>query len=95
MSDLAEQHQLFLERHLKAKAHAIKEQLDLKLIPNPVVRIYGFGPKGQKCKGCKKLYFRQHSKRYYKCELRKETRGTGSDHRVNWPACSKFERASA
>ena len=59
--------------------------------PNPVVRKLGPDPEGRICRDCTRLYYRQMSKRYYKCDLRKETGGPGSDHRVFWKACSRFE----
>jgi hypothetical protein len=48
---------------------------------------------GFKCKTCDRLYRKiYHNKRYYKCELRGNTNGPGTDHRVNWPACGKYIR---
>ena len=58
---------------------------------NPMVRAYGLLEPKQKCKKCKYLYGKQYSKVYYKCELRSNTNGSATDHRVNWPACKKFE----
>ena len=59
---------------------------------NPCVRMFGRGPEGSICKICKHLdYHQPGNKRFYKCYLRPFTRGPGSDHRVRWPACAKFE----
>ncbi len=58
---------------------------------NPLVRIFGKGPEGRKCKECKHLFVKQYASRYYKCALRVDTNGPGSDHRANYPACSKFQ----
>lgn len=58
---------------------------------NPLVRLHGRGPVGVRCKACRFLYGRRFSKTYWKCSQRVETRGPGSDHRVNWFACAKFE----
>jgi len=59
--------------------------------PNPLVRLHGeMG--GEKCKNCKHLIWHQASKRYYKCNQRKITRGAATDHRVNWDACKLFIR---
>jgi hypothetical protein len=63
--------------------------LELRRI-NPCVNIYGPGPDGATCKTCANLFYHQLSKRYYKCSLRGCTHGPGTDHRVSWPACSKF-----
>ena len=62
--------------------------------PIEYVRVYGPGPEGRTCKTCRHLYYRQFSKRYYKCAYREETGGPGSDHRVGWNACAKYEEAS-
>jgi hypothetical protein len=60
--------------------------------PNPCVRLYGYGPEGERCKTCAKLWSHRTARTYYKCELREFTRGPGSDHRVGWAACAKYER---
>jgi hypothetical protein len=59
---------------------------------NPMIKLYGEMP-GKKCKTCIHLFYRQFSKKYYKCELREGrcSRGPSSDHRVNFPACGKHE----
>jgi len=62
--------------------------------PNPCVKLYGYDPDGRLCQYCKHLWYKQrskHSTRHYKCELRKLTSGPGSDHRVRWKACGKYE----
>lgn len=58
---------------------------------NPMIRRYGAGPTGKRCKTCKQLCYTECSKRYYKCLLRGITSGPGTDHRVNWPACGRHE----
>lgn len=55
---------------------------------NPLIAILGAGPAGMRCKDCAHLY---HNGRFLKCDLRHVTHGPGTDHRANWPACSKFE----
>jgi hypothetical protein len=70
--------------------HAGKWQGD----PNPMVRM--FGPlEGKTCKTCKKLFARRMSKTWYKCEIRGDTHGPGTDHRVNWNACKQYEEEIA
>jgi hypothetical protein len=59
--------------------------------PNPCVRAYGLGPEDAKCKTCAKLHAREYAHTYYKCSLRPNTGGAGTDHRVNWKACAKYE----
>lgn len=58
---------------------------------NPCIPVYGNGPDGAKCKTCKHLYAKQFSKTYHKCELRGNSNGPSTDHRVNWPSCGKYE----
>jgi hypothetical protein len=59
---------------------------------NPCIALYGEGPAGCCCKSCMHLVsHRPGKRRFYKCALRKITHGPGSDHRVGWPACAKYE----
>ena len=59
---------------------------------NPML-VLGPGPIGATCATCDHLYMRGDvSGRYYKCDLRRDTRGPSSDHRVRWPACARYER---
>jgi hypothetical protein len=55
--------------------------------PNPMVRSYG----PAKCKTCKHLFAKRWDKTYNKCALRGNTNGAGTDHRVRWKACAKYE----
>lgn len=52
----------------------------------------GTGPKGETCRTCEHCTISQHAKRYYKCGLMKHlwTRGSATDIRVRWPACSEW-----
>ena len=59
-------------------------------ISNPCIAVYGKGPDGIKCKSCEHLLVRKFSKWYFKCALRKISSSPATDHRVNWPACSKY-----
>ena len=49
----------------------------------------------KQCKSCTHLYHRgpraYGKKRYYKCNLNKDTAGPATDWRTSWPACGKFE----
>jgi len=58
---------------------------------NPCVRYFGAGPEGVTCEGCVHLFGVQYSRVYYKCDLRPISGGPGTDHRVRWPACAKYE----
>ena len=62
---------------------------------NPCVKLYGPGPDGMRCKECKLLFRHTMSKTYFKCDLRGFTRGEGTDHKANWPACGRFYPISA
>lgn len=62
-----------------------------KLDKNPMVQAYGYSPEGKRCKQCKHLFYKQYANKYYKCALRQNTNGPGTDQRVNWNACAKFE----
>lgn len=57
---------------------------------NPMIEMFGVTP-GEKCKTCTWLYYKQFANKYYKCQYRNCTPGPASDHRVNWPACGKYE----
>jgi len=58
---------------------------------NPCIRAYGLGPAGQTCRGCVHLWCHQMSRRYWKCDLRTCSHGAATDHRVNWPACARYQ----
>lgn len=77
--------QLELGKLLQVDARSIAK------IKNPCIRAYGPGPEGGRCKDCDLLVVLEYSKRYFECRLRPFTNGPGTDHRVNWPACGKFE----
>ena len=73
------------------------EQFEIFKIPpidkkrqNPMLKI-GVGPEGKRCKTCKYLIKKQYSNTYYKCHFRGNTNGPGTDHRINWQACSYYE----
>lgn len=60
---------------------------------NPMVRAFGRGPEGKKCKECEFLIrYHWRSTSYFKCEKRGITHGPGTDHRLKYEACSKFEQ---
>lgn len=58
---------------------------------NPCIDAYGAGPIDKKCKHCKHLFYKSYGKKYFKCSFRKNTNSPASDHKVNFPSCSKFE----
>lgn len=67
---------------------------DGSYVSNPLVRLYGNGPDGARCKGCAHLVAKERGKTYYKCRLRAgtwEKCSPQSDHRCNWWACAKYQ----
>lgn len=66
-------------------------QIEATKPKNPCVRLYGKGPDGMRCKSCLHLYVHAHGRSYYKCEFRVFTHGPATDHRVNYPACRRWE----
>lgn len=65
------------------------EKLGIKVKANPCIKLHGTGPDDKRCKHCALCY--QHRGKYFKCELRRTTRGPGTDHKANWPTCGKFQ----
>ena len=59
---------------------------------NPCIEAFGVGPDGKNCKDCKKFFKKVAGERsYYKCRLRGNTNGAGTDHRLKYPACGMFK----
>lgn len=51
----------------------------------------GSGPAGETCGTCRHARYHETAKRYWKCALVKSTSGPGTDIRLKWPACSKWQ----
>jgi hypothetical protein len=47
---------------------------------------------GARCGNCKHLTSHSHDRTWYKCSLVPITGGPGTDIRLKWPACIKWER---
>lgn len=62
---------------------------------NPCIAVFGTGPDGVRCATCSHLQARQYANRYYKCDLRRISASTATDHRVRWDACGKYEGVTA
>jgi hypothetical protein len=58
---------------------------------NTMVKMFGYGPLGEKCGDC--IHFKRYrqSKRWFKCSLTIQSGGEATDWRVRWPACGKFK----
>ena len=52
----------------------------------------GSGPKGETCRTCAHSRCVRLAKVYHKCALVKATGGPGTDIRLKWAACSRFEK---
>lgn len=60
--------------------------------PNPCVRSLGAGPSGAKCKTCTHLIVKYScGSKFFKCALRGDTNGAGTDHRQKWNACARYQ----
>jgi len=75
---------------LPEQAAWIDQQQDLAK-HHECIRAYGPGPAGATCEFCIYLYRKMFSKTYYKCAMRRDTNGPGTDHRCGWAACGRFE----
>jgi hypothetical protein len=51
---------------------------------------YGRDPQ-HTCGQCKHLIARKFARTYYKCDLTRTTMGPGTDWRLGWEACGRFE----
>ena len=58
---------------------------------NPMPVVYGPGPADKRCRDCAHLLVFEQSKRWFKCELRRVSGSTVTDHRALWPTCGRFE----
>lgn len=59
---------------------------------NPMVRLIGEYP-GEKCKNCAHFVRKHVTKTFFKCALRRDTNGPGTDIRANWQACARFQKS--
>jgi hypothetical protein len=59
--------------------------------PNPMLRRYGAGPEGKRCKDCAHFFRKHFAKVYRKCAKRGDTNGPATDHLATWPACGAWE----
>jgi hypothetical protein len=65
-----------------------------KRASNPLLRTFGPGPEGAKCKTCANFALKGGCARtYFKCKLFGNTNGPATDWRANWLACKKWEKA--
>lgn len=58
---------------------------------NPMLAQFGAGPEEKRCKSCRRFHIKRYASTYFKCDLRGDTNGPGTDHRANWPACGRYE----
>lgn len=55
----------------------------------------GSGPDGETCLTCEHSYCVKLGKTYHKCGLVKATCGPGTDIRLKWTACSRWQKKEA
>jgi len=68
--------------------------------PNPMVRVWGFhddqlagGERGDTtCESCRHCLRKElGGYKGYRCSFRRDTKSPATDHRLSWPACTKYE----
>lgn len=82
--------QLVFGIHNLDDAQRLSDEQNVESV-NPCVNVYGRGPLEKMCRTCSHIKIRTFRRNYYKCDLRRDTRGPGTDHRLFWPSCSKYE----
>jgi len=66
--------------------------INVNFDPNPMVIHHGRGPDDARCKTCRHIFPHDfHNRRYWKCEWRGVSSGSGTDHRLKWNACRLYE----
>lgn len=70
----------------------LEAERKISLEPNPCLRLHGADKMARKCKDCRLLMRKEirSGKVFFKCTLRGNTNGPGTDHRANWTACAQF-----
>lgn len=58
---------------------------------NPCLEVFRKGPDGATCKKCQHLRRKSYAGTFIKCAMRPDTNGPGTDHRVHWQACGKYQ----
>lgn len=66
---------------------------DRSLSSATIPTINGSGPEGRTCGDCAHLRTKTFGRRsYFKCGMRRNTNGPGTDIRKKWPACQAWEQ---
>jgi hypothetical protein len=67
-----------------------------RIIINPCIALYGANLQGRQCRGCVHLRYQsvRSGAKHWKCDLRKVTNGSATDHRVHWDACCALTQKS-
>lgn len=76
----------------RAREMARERERKRRQAGNPLIAVHGQGPDGAICRDCAHLYTKKYAGTYHKCDLRADTNGPGTDHRVRWPACGRYEK---
>ena len=73
------------------RRRTIRQAADLRRGIHPATRVALAG-NGETCGTCVHAIVQRHNRRnYWKCDLMPITAGAGSDIRISWPACTKWE----
>jgi hypothetical protein len=85
------QKSLLQQQHL----NGLREKYPHRYDPNEMVKVHGYGPEDKQCGDCAHHIKKRMSKDYHKCDIwhKPLTNGPGTDIRVRWRACAKFEEA--
>lgn len=60
---------------------------------NPMIKVFGKGPEGTRCRHCEHFGYKQFAKKYYKCDLRGNT-GASTDHNYYFASCGKYKEVA-
>lgn len=79
------------------EAKSIEKKGKRRTVPKGNAAPIGSGPKGETCKTCKYAYRTGtgYGKGFWKCKLVRPTRGPGTDIRLKWAACSRWEKGTS
>lgn len=80
-----------IDRPSRDARRTIRQREQIRLGRHPVARI-PLADNGETCGTCTHAYRTQHGRRsYWKCDLVEETNGPGTDLRISWPACIRWQ----
>jgi hypothetical protein len=72
------------------RRRTLRQKADIKRGIHPATKMPLAG-NGETCRTCIHSVAHQIKRTYWKCDLMPVTSGPGSDIRLSWPACTKWE----